>query len=93
MLATTADAEPADRVRRNAALRAAVLITLSFVVFAPILYYMTLHWRDDPDYSHRFLVAPLALYFAWERRPALKTSPIDPSWWGLLPLAIWSLLN
>jgi exosortase len=91
VLATTADVETVNTGRRSAEVRAAVLTALAFLVFAPILYYMTLHWRDDPDYSHGFLVAPLALYFAWERRPALKKAPIDPSWWGLLPLAIGSL--
>jgi len=49
---------------------------------------MVLHWKEQPDYSHGFLVAPLAVYFAWERRATLRRTPVEPSWWGLLPLAL-----
>ena len=28
---------------------------------------MVLHWNAVADYSHGFLIAPLAVYFAWER--------------------------
>ncbi len=63
-------------------------VALTFVVYGPILYYMVLHWEHVADYSHGFLIAPLALYFAWERTPQLKRARIEPSWWGLLPLAL-----
>lgn len=42
-------------------------VALTFVVYGPILYYMVLHWEHVADYSHGFLIAPLSLYFAWER--------------------------
>jgi exosortase len=64
---------------------------LALVVFAPILYYMGLHWGAVPDYSHGYLIGPLALYFAWERRKKLARAPIEPSWWGVLPLAVGAL--
>ena len=63
-------------------------VALTFVVYGPILYYMVLHWDAVADYSHGFLIAPLALYFAWERTPQLKRARIEPSWWGLLPLLL-----
>jgi exosortase len=47
---------------------------------------MVQHWDAVADYSHGFLIAPLALYFAWERLPQLKRARVEPSWWGLLPL-------
>jgi exosortase len=49
---------------------------------------MVLHWKIVPDYSHGFLVAPLALFFAWERKPSLARARVEGSWWGLLPLAL-----
>jgi exosortase len=52
---------------------------------------MVLHWQSDANYSHGFLVAPLALFFAWERLPQLKRAPIDPSWWGVVPLLAGAL--
>jgi len=70
---------------------ALVAVALLFVVYGPILYYMVLHWHDVADYSHGFLIAPLALYFAWERQPKLRRARIEPSWWGLVPLALSTL--
>jgi exosortase len=77
--------------RRFAIASALGTCAVSIVVFAPILYYMVLHWRDSDDYSHGFLVAPLALYFAWEKRKKLRRAAIEPSWWGLAPLALGAL--
>ncbi len=54
--------------RKAAYLGVGVTIALTGVVFAPILYHMVLHWKAVDDYSHGFLIAPLAIYFAWERR-------------------------
>jgi exosortase len=77
--------------RRRAFAATACLLAAALGVFAPVLYYMVLHWRDVPDYSHGFLVAPLAVYFAWERRGRLRRTPVEPSWWGLVPLGLGSL--
>ena len=52
---------------------------------------MVLHWSEVEDYSHGFLIAPLSLYFIWERRAKLRRTRIQPDWWGLLPLALGSL--
>jgi len=67
------------------------MIALAVAVYAPILYYMVIHWKLVDDYSHGFLIVPLALYFAWERRPQLRRAVIEPSWWGLLPLFLGTL--
>jgi len=68
-----------------------VTVALAIGIFAPILYYMVLHWKSDSNYGHGFIVGPLALYFAWERRAKLRRAPIEPSWWGVAPLALGSL--
>jgi len=77
--------------RRFAVGATALTIALAIAVFAPVLYYMIYHWKQVADYSHGFLVAPLAIYFAWERRAQLRRTPVRPSWWGVLPLALGSL--
>jgi exosortase len=79
------------RERRTSILYAGAASALAFGIFGPILYYMFLHWGKVDDYSHGFLVGPLALYFAWERRHDLRRANIRPSWWGLIPLAVGSL--
>jgi exosortase len=76
---------------RQAILAWGVLFVAALAIYAPILRYMVRHWGQSDDYSHGFLIAPLALYFAWERRRKLRRTPIQPSWWGLLPLALGSL--
>ncbi|MBW2400605.1 MAG: hypothetical protein JRG80_15195, partial [Deltaproteobacteria bacterium] len=61
MTATTADLQTENTERRAAVVRAASVTALAIGVFAPILYYMMLHWKAYANYSHGFLVAPLAL--------------------------------
>jgi exosortase len=77
--------------RRRAVLATLSTLAIATAIFSPILYYMVLHWRNSNDYSHGFLIVPLALYFAWERKGRLRTTPIEPSWWGLIPLGLGSL--
>lgn len=65
-----------------------VAIVLLLLVYWQILYYMVLHWQQVPDYNHGFLVAPLAVYFAYERKRKLRRIPIQGSWLGLIPLSV-----
>lgn len=74
--------------RRVAAYLVFGLIGATLVVYFPILRAMVHHWRIDPDYSHGFLIVPLALYFAYERKYDLEEAPIAGSWWGVIPLLI-----
>lgn len=85
---TAAPSRTAAGAERRFVTLALVAIALAVVVYAPILYHMAQHWSDVADYSHGFLIAPLALYFAWERKPQLMRARIEPSWWGIVPLAL-----
>jgi len=90
---TAAAARPAALAgaeRRQVTVALAAL-AIALFVYAPILYYMALHWNAAADYSHGFLIAPLALYFAWERKGQLQRAQIAPSWWGVLPLTLSTL--
>ena len=49
-------------------------------------------WGHDDNYSHGFLIVPLAAYFAWERRVALAAAPRQPSGWGLTVILVSLLL-
>jgi exosortase len=44
-------------------------------------------WQWEPDYSHGFLVAPLAVYFMWLRRDSFPTLRLRAAWFGLLLIA------
>lgn len=83
--------EEAGLSRNQRVTAAGVVIALAIAVYLPILWFMVQHWRLVDDYSHGFLIVPLAIYFAYERRDQLKAAPIDGSWWGLVPLLLGTI--
>jgi exosortase len=60
-------------------------------VYWPVLVRLVDAWSNDDNYSHGFLILPVAAYFAWERRARFATEPRKPSWLGLVAL-VGSLL-
>jgi exosortase len=44
-------------------------------------------WATDGNYSHGFLIPPIAAYLAWERRAQLAATPLRPANAGLLVVA------
>jgi exosortase len=75
-------------------------VGLAAWVFAPILIYdpdpglaaLAEIWASNDNYSHGFLIVPLALYFVWERRQALQALPAQGSAWGLAVIGFALLL-
>jgi exosortase len=65
----------------------AALAAVTAWVYAPILSSLVRQWASDDNYSHGFFVLPLALYFAWERRAALRDAAVRPSLFGLITIA------
>ena len=41
-------------------------------------------WGTDDNYSHGYLIPPIAAYFAWERRHRFLSTPARPSALGLI---------
>ncbi len=78
--------------RRGVTYQVAFLVALTTLVYLPILQAMVHHWKVVPDYSHGFLIVPLALYFAYEQKYKLEKAPIEGSWWGVPLLATGLLL-
>jgi exosortase A len=71
--------------RKNWSAASVVLLLASFVLlFYPVLSTLVYHWSIDDNYSHGYLIVPLALYLAWERRHRLAALPIRGSWLGLV---------
>ena len=48
-------------------------------------------WNSSPDYSHGYLVAPLAAWFLWRRRGTFPWTALAPSWAGLSLIALAAL--
>ena len=73
---------PARLIWSGVAIGVAIL-----VVYRDVLTRLVDAWLVDGNYSHGFLIVPLAAYFAWERRDRLKTASLRPSLMGLVVLA------
>ncbi len=60
-----------------------VAVASFLLLYAPIIVRLTQDWANDDNYSHGFLIVPLALYFAWERRARLARIVPAPTTLGL----------
>jgi exosortase len=65
------------------------LVASFALLYRDVFVVLVRDWVSD-DYSHGFLIVPLALYFVWERRASLTAVSLGPSNWGLA-LALGSL--
>jgi exosortase len=72
--------------RRTAIVIAALTVSTAWL-YAPIMSSLVRQWASDGNYSHGFFVLPLALFFAWERRAALRDAAARPSLFGLFVIA------
>jgi len=61
-------------------------------LYRDVLTKLVYDWGHDDNYSHGFLIVPIALYLVWERRDRLMTASRQPSLVGLVVL-IGSLLT
>jgi len=47
----------------------AAFVALGFaVLYGQVFIKLVSDWYHDDNYSHGFLIVPIAAYFAWERR-------------------------
>jgi exosortase len=76
-------------IRNSTTTRAAVgLFAASFVwLFRDVLAGLAADWTNDPNYSHGWLIPPIAAYLVWERRARLRSLPLRPAFAGLLVVA------
>jgi exosortase len=68
---------------RNTAAAAAAAVLFA-LLYRNVLVKLVSDWYNDDNYSHGFLIIPLALYLAWERRDRFMEAVQAPSAWGLL---------
>ena len=66
----------------------AVLGAFMVGLYAAVAPRLVGQWATDDDYAHGFLILPLAIYFAWDRRRKLATLPVEPGPWGAALLAL-----
>ena len=61
-----------------------VLLLSMAVLYRNVVVKLVSDWANDDNYSHGFLIVPIALYFAWERRDRLAAAARRPAVLGLL---------
>ena len=83
-----ADARASASTRDPAPFVLALAVALAVaLLYSGVVPHLVEQWADNEDYNHGFLIVPLALYFAWDRRETLRAMPIRPSLWGAGMLA------
>jgi exosortase len=55
-------------------------------LYAPVISKLVHDWSHDENYSHGFLIVPLAAWFAWQQRDRLAAAAARPSIIGLLAI-------
>ena len=100
--ATDSSAVPAltDRAEtpRRGTSRLGIFAGILLLAFAGWCYWPTFAelirvWDSSPDYSHGYLVIPLAAWFLWLRRDTLPRYRLAPSWWGFSLIALAACLR
>lgn len=88
-LPTDATGRTAGRRLPGPGLVAGVVVTAALAVaYAPNLAELALQWANEPNYSHGFLVAPIALAILWQRRDELDPARLRPRLLGWVALAV-----
>jgi len=81
--------------KKNVAAFLGVLVCFGFL-FQGILVELVKNWANDENYSNGFLIVPIAVYFAWERRRRFIAAKQKPSIWGavvFIPAIVAAVLN
>jgi exosortase len=85
--------EPSTRSRYNQRstwpwVSAVTVLAAILWAYWPTLQEMVHQWNQQPDYSHGFLVAPIAIAFLWSRRDKLPLSDLRVCWRGAILLVL-----
>ncbi len=67
------------------------LILISVLVFLPVWSGLISAWAGSDDYSHGFLIVPLALYIVWQKRREFRAIELHSNWTAF-PLVVLALL-
>jgi exosortase len=57
------------------------------LLYREVIVALVRDWANDDNYSHGFLIVPLALYLCWERRAKLAALSVRPSLLGAVVIA------
>jgi exosortase len=64
--------------------QAAVILASFALLYRNVIVKLVRDWSTDDNYSHGFLIVPIALFLAWERRDKVMALSLKPSYLGLV---------
>src|SRR5690348_5628681 len=88
MTAPMTSSEPTPPTARRPYLVAGLVGLVLAIAYAPNLASLAAQWWDEPNYRFGFLIIPLALGIAWQRRGELDPAELAPSAAGWVALAV-----
>ena len=56
------------------------------LLYRAVIAKLVYDWTYDGNFSHGFLIVPIAAYLVWERRKKLAATPLEPTVIGLVLL-------
>ena len=74
----------------NIDIKIVFILVLILAVYLPVLIDLVVDWYQDDNYSHGFLILPIAAWLIWRKRNELAETPTKMNNLGLL-MAIGSL--
>ena len=92
----TTDGSSEEKLNLKSITALLLVLACFLILFRHTIADLVQDWLKDDNYSHGFLIVPLALYFAWERRHKLAQAEHQPSFWGAIffvPAIIAAVLN
>jgi exosortase len=69
----------------------ACLVVVFGCIFSPVWGSLIAAWVESEDYSHGFLIVPLALYILWQNKATYRRVQCRPCW-GAFPIVVIALL-
>ncbi len=76
--------QPASNRLVTVAVPVALILASFALLYRNVLVKLVNDWATDGNYSHGFLIVPIALYLAWERRARLAELERRPNLLGLV---------
>jgi len=70
----------------------ALLVASFAFLFKDVIAKLVSDWGSDDNYSHGFLVVPVAIYIAWSRRARLASFPVHASPMSLVIIVVSLLM-
>jgi exosortase len=74
---------PSGKAQKLSWLPFAIIAVLLAVLYYRVAIKLVYDWYTLPDYSHGFLVPLFAAFLVWDKRKAIRATPIKQSWMGI----------